>query len=92
MLTDDCDVIEEESDRLRDKLRSVSDKHAVLMQRVKMLACRAESRPPVLSEAEECMMREMEGLRDHMKIMHSEILGVSSKYEVCVFRQFEIQP
>lgn len=81
MLTDECDIMEEESDRLCDKLKKLSKKNVSLLQRVKRLACHAESRPPILSEAEECMMREMEGLRDHMKMtMMPRIINVSPVY------------
>lgn len=83
-LTDGCDVIEEESDRLQVRLNEMTNRNTRLLQRVKKLACLAESRPPVLSEAEVCMMREMEGLRDNMKRMYSAILNVSQVFCKCV--------
>lgn len=77
MLSDECDIIEEESEKLQGKLKTLSDKNAALLQQVRRLACCATSRPPILSEAEECMMREIEGLDNHMKLMNAEIHSVS---------------
>lgn len=78
-LRDQCDIIDDKSENLQDKLKHCTTANRLLLERVKKLACRVEFRPPVLSEAEECMMREMEGLRDHVKKMLAEMHTVSHK-------------
>lgn len=72
-LRDERDVIEEESEKLQAKMKKLLNRNKRLLQRVKKLACRVEVRPPVLSEAEECMMKEMEGLRDYVEKMKLEV-------------------
>ena len=76
-LRESRDIIQEESERLQDKMKRLSRQNKSLLQRVKRLACRVESRSPLISEAEECMMKEVEGVRDHIKTMTLEILTVS---------------
>lgn len=57
-------------------MKRLLERNKNLLQRVKRLACRVDSRSPLISEAEECMMKEVEGVHDHIKRMALEILNV----------------
>ena len=47
-----------------------------LERRVERLICRVEGQSPVLSQAEEWMRDEIEGLNSHMQVMHRRLLEV----------------
>ena len=51
-------------------------KQNVLMRRVEQIVYKVESRSPFLSEAEDCMMKELEGLEKHMKTMLQRLTEV----------------
>lgn len=79
-LRDEADIIKEGSVELRDKLQNVMNTNAMLLKKAHMLACKVRFLSPVLSEAEECMKNEMEGLADHIKAMKREVCRVSKVY------------
>lgn len=55
---------------------TVKEKFVSLERRVERLICRVEGQSPVLSQAEEWMRDEIEGLNSHMQIMHKRLLEV----------------
>ena len=78
-LQEGCEDVGVMCDSLRDKVDQLSGKNTILLQRVKRLACRVESRSPIISEAEECMMKEVEGVENHIKTMAVELFNVNEK-------------
>ncbi len=82
-LRDERDVIEEDCGALQDKVRRLAKRNVNLQDRVKRMACRVELRSPVLSEAEQCMMKELEGFSNHFKKMDVEIRSVCIVCKSC---------
>ena len=78
-LQEGCEDMGVMCDSLRDKVDQLSKKNTFLLQRVKRLACRVESRSPIISEAEECMMKEVEGVENHIKTMAVEVFTVNER-------------
>ena len=77
-LRDEADIIKENSEELQDKLRDVVQTNVRLLGRAERLACKIRFLSPVLSEAEECMKNEMEGLATHIKQMKRDAYRVSA--------------
>ena len=75
-LRDERDEIEEECGALQDKARRLAKRNTTLQDRAKRMVCKVELRSPVLSEAEQCMMKELEGFTNHFKKMDAEIQSV----------------
>ena len=75
-LREEKDIIQEESEKLEDKMKRLLARNKNLLDRAKRLACCVELRSPVLSEAEDCMGKEVEGVRDHIKTMEAKITNV----------------
>ena len=68
-LTDEADIIKEKSEELQEKLAQIVETNVSLQRQADRLACRVQFLSPVFSEAEECMKKEMEGLRNHIEEM-----------------------
>ncbi len=79
-LRDNADIIREDSDDLREKLRDIIERNARLLGKAERLACKIRFLSPVLSEAEECMKNEMEGIHTHIQQMTREVHRVSIIY------------
>lgn len=77
-LRESRDIIQEESEKLEDKMKRLLARNKNLLDRAKRLACYVELRSPVLSEAEDCMSKEVEGVRDHIKTMELAIFNVGT--------------
>ena len=68
--------MKERTDGIEYRLGELTKKQNVLMRRVEQIVYRVELKSPILSEAEECMMKELEGLEKHMKTMLQKITEV----------------
>lgn len=74
----DAEITQEESERLQHKIEDLSLKHKKLQKRAEKLAFKVRYQSPVFSEAEECMHKEMDGLKRHSKEMASQLEIVRS--------------
>lgn len=79
----DHEKIKDEAEEMRDRTNGIEyrlgelvRKQNLLMRRVEQIVYRVESRSPFLSEAEECMVKELEGLEKHMKTMLQKLAEV----------------
>lgn len=75
-LRDERDELDDNCKTLQDKARRLAKRNAILQDRAKKMVCKVELRSPVFSEAEQCMMKELEGLTNHFKKMDAEIQSV----------------
>lgn len=75
-LKDNAEEINETTDAMKSKLEDLTKKHEILMKSMEQIAYRVESKSPHLSEAEECMRTELEGLQKHVKVMSQKIIEV----------------
>ena len=71
--------VTENAEELEYRLMELAKKHQELMLRVQRVVFRVESQSPVVSEAENCMMDELEGLNNHLERRMNRRLT-----EVCV--------
>lgn len=76
-IEDKVEALESENENLSTKLVSVKEKLVTLDSRLTRLVCLLESQSEVLSQAEECMGYEIEGLTSHMQVMHRKLAEVS---------------
>lgn len=75
-LKEERDIMEEETERLQHKLEGLVTKNKSLQKQAERLACLVKFQSGVLSEAEECMMKEMEGIKDHLSQMSAVLSNV----------------
>lgn len=78
-LQEETEEIKTYTEDLGDKLISLAETHKNLMLRVQQVMYRVESQSPVISEAENCMLEELEGLKNHLDGRMER-----RKIEVCV--------
>lgn len=76
-LMDEADIIVENSEKLQDKLTQIVETNVSLQKQADRIACRIQFLCPVFSEAEECMKKEMEGLKNHVREMKVATFRVS---------------
>ena len=79
-LSDEADIIVENSEKLHDKLGEIAETNVSLQKQAYRLACKIQFLSPVFSEAEECMKKEMEGLTKHVQEMKVSTVRVSFYY------------
>ena len=75
-LRDETEEVREKTESIEFNLDTLMEKQKVLMKRVEQIVYRVESKSPFLSEAEECMKTELEGLEKHMKVMRQKLTEV----------------
>ena len=68
--------MKEGTENIEFKLDQMMGMQKILMKRVEQIVYRVESKSPFLSEAEECMKSELEGLEKHMKVMKQRLTEV----------------
>ena len=84
-IEDKIEELETENGKLEEDLKTVKDNFMSLERRVERLICRVEGQSPVLSQAEEWMRDEIEGLNSHMQVMHRRLLEVGSNNCILCF-------
>ena len=75
-LKDETEDLREKTNDIEFKLDSLIKKQNVLTKHVEQIIYRVESKSPHLSEAEECMRTELEGLQKHIKVMSQKLVEV----------------
>ena len=75
-LKDEAEELREKTNDIEYKLDSLMKKQKLLMKSVEQIVYRVESKSPHLSEAEELMKTELEGLQKHIKVMSQKLIEV----------------
>lgn len=75
-LKDEAEELRERTNGIEYKLIGLMKKQKVLMKCVEQIIYRVESKSPHLSEAEELMRTELEGLQKHIKTMSQKLIEV----------------
>ena len=88
-IKDEAEEMRERTNGIEYQLDELTRKQNVLMRRVERIVYRVESKSPFLSEAEECMMKELEGLEKHMKTMLQKLTEV--KVNVAALKMTRVQ-
>lgn len=79
-IKDEAEEMRDRTDGIKYRLDTLSMKQNMLMKRVERIVYRVESKSPFISEAEECMMKELEGLEKHMKTMSQKLTEVKVNF------------
>ncbi len=72
-LRDERDIVEEESEKLQERIEFVLKRNKILRMRAERLACQVASRSLVFSEAEESMKEELGKLQKRMTEMNKRL-------------------
>ena len=75
-IKDEAEDLRNRTDYIDSRLDEATRNQRVLMKRVEQIIYRVESKSPFLSEAEECMKTELEGLQKHIKVMSQRLVEV----------------
>ena len=75
-LKDEAEELREKTNDIEFKLDGLMKKQKILMKCVEQIIYRVESKSPHLSEAEELMRTELEGLQKHIKVMSQKLIEV----------------
>ena len=79
-LKDEAEELRVKTSDIEYKLESLMKNQKLLMKSVEQIIYRVESKSPHLSEAEECMKTELEGLQKHIKVMSQKLIEVYTVY------------
>ena len=75
-LKDEAEDLRDRTNGIEFKLDGLMKKQKIFTKRVEQILYRVESKSLHLSEAEECMRTELEGLQKHIKVMSQKLIEV----------------
>ena len=87
-IKDKVEDLKERTSEIECNVDVLLQKQKELMKDVERIVYRVESKSPFISEAENCMRTELEGVQRHMSVMAQRLIEVNSYLSHCLIVQF----